>query len=108
MLSTGETISYRNRMTKAGLGPHVWLVGVITAVLDDDFIMIDGKPVTTEELEMKPMRVIGTCVKTGKHVIYSSLNAVNSDHLDPKLVKACCNGRRKNYAGYSWVWEAHV
>lgn len=42
---------------------------------------------------MKPERPV-----TGKHMLTGK--TVN----DPRLVKACCNGRRSNYAGYEWTW----
>ena len=53
---------------------------------------------------MKPERPV-----TGKHTLTGNTLKFNlSDShlhgLDPRLVKACCNGRRSKYAGYKWTW----
>ena len=53
---------------------------------------------------MKPERQV-----TGKHTLTGQILRFNlSDShrhgLDPRLVKACCNGRRSKYAGYKWTW----
>ena len=53
---------------------------------------------------MKPERpVTGKHMLTG-HILRFNLSDSHQHGLDPRLVKACCNGRRSKYAGYKWTW----
>ena len=53
---------------------------------------------------MKQRTVKGIHNKTGETVTLA-LTDCHGKGYDPRLVKACCNGRRKHYAGYTWEWS---
>lgn len=54
---------------------------------------------------MKSRRpVVGVHIKTGATRHYDDFSLCTVDKLDPRLIKACANGRRRHYGGYVWSW----
>lgn len=49
--------------------------------------------------------VIGTCVKTGKQIKFSSITEAGRQGFNIGNISSCCKGRVKTHKGYTWQFK---
>lgn len=56
----------------------------------------------------KSIPVIGTNLKTGEKVFYSSISEAKKDGFNDSNISACCKGIRKKHKGFCWKYAKEV
>lgn len=113
---TGEIKEYESIKAAAQEGFHAGHIsGVLRGVADKhggyywQFInptdrKNDAKPVIRKKRTYKTKAVEAINILTGEVTEYLGLRKAGSAGFNRKIIKACCDGKRKDYNGYFWQY----